>query len=213
MNSSTMRSSSNRPINGFCTIDGAKAVAKRFFEDYDKGNKQRLDNVDVCPIIIEVYKAFNQFYTPSGEDVKSYHRVLDGNGDGQVTYQDIEDICIRYLCGGQSQENREVIKRAAKPRYTPEVEQRLNVARRLFKRFDTDGSGQLKENEIANLLVATYEEMGIKGVTVSAEDVEIWLDMADSNRDGGVSLEEYEQVVIKSLIKMGIKVENEQMVI
>ncbi len=55
--------------------------------------------------------------------------------------------------------------------------------------------------------------MGIKGVTVSQEDIEIWLDMADSNRDGGVSLEEYEQVVIKSLIKMGIKVENEMMVI
>lgn len=61
---------------------GAKAVAKRFFEDYDKNRKGKLENVDICPIIIESYKAFNQFFTPNGEDVKSYHRVLDGNGDG-----------------------------------------------------------------------------------------------------------------------------------
>ena len=55
--------------------------------------------------------------------------------------------------------------------------------------------------------------MGIKDIHVSEEDIEIWLEMADSNRDGGVSLNEYEQLVINSLIKMGIKIENDNMVI
>lgn len=33
----------------------------------------------------------------------------------------------------------------------------------------------------------------------SETDVKIWLDMADTNTDGSVSIDEYEDLVIKSL--------------
>jgi len=36
----------------------------------------------------------------------------------------------------------------AKKIYAPEVEAKLDVARRLFKQFDADNSGYLDENEI-----------------------------------------------------------------
>ena len=49
--------------------------------------------------------------------------------------------------------------------------------------------------------------------TPSKEDVDIWLEMADSNHDGQVELEEYEDIVIKSLTKAGIKVFEDHMVI
>lgn len=41
----------------------------------------------------------------------------------------------------------------------------------------------------------------------SADDVKIWMDMTDENRDGKVTLEEYEAVVIRSLQKAGFKIE------
>jgi len=49
-------------------------------------------------MIVEAYKSFNQLFTPSNQDMKSYFKVLDRNGDGVVSYQDIEELCVRYLC-------------------------------------------------------------------------------------------------------------------
>ena len=97
-------------------------------------------------MITESYKSFNSFFTPSSEDIKAYYRVLDRNGDGTVTYGDIEELCIRYLTGKQTVTNvssvDEKVKKAGK-KYATDVEAKLDVARRLFKRFDRDGSGHL----------------------------------------------------------------------
>ncbi|EGR34209.1 hypothetical protein IMG5_020730 [Ichthyophthirius multifiliis] len=218
-NSQTLRSSGYHTQSGLTDLEGAKAVARRLFDNYDKGRKGKLDNVDCVPMIVESYKSFNQFFSPSGEDIKSYHRILDRNGDGVVNYQDIEDLCVRYLCGGVGQTTTqrqtgqdERIKRAAKPQYAPEVERKLDVARRLFKRFDRDGSGHLQEDEIAGLLKATYEEMGMQNFTPSQEDVRMWLQMADTNSDGSVCIEEYEELIIRSLRNAGIKIEKQSIV-
>nr|2NCO_A Chain A, kDa calcium-binding protein [Tetrahymena thermophila]2NCP_A Chain A, kDa calcium-binding protein [Tetrahymena thermophila] len=101
---------------------------------------------------------------------------------------------------------------SSKPKYNPEVEAKLDVARRLFKRYDKDGSGQLQDDEIAGLLKDTYAEMGMSNFTPTKEDVKIWLQMADTNSDGSVSLEEYEDLIIKSLQKAGIRVEKQSLV-
>jgi len=71
-------------------------------------------------MITEAYKSFNSFFTPSSEDIKAYYRVLDRNGDGAVTYGDIEELCIRYLTGKSTVTNvvgEEKVKKAAK-KYT-----------------------------------------------------------------------------------------------
>ena len=41
--------------------------------------------------------------------------------------------------------------------------------------------------------------MGLKNFEVSEIDVKVWMQMSDSNSDGVVSLEEYENVILKSL--------------
>ena len=46
----------------------------------------------------------------------------------------------------------------------------------------------------------------------SAGDVKIWLDMADTDRNGQVNLEEYENLVLKSLQNAGFKIENKNIV-
>ena len=87
------------------------------------------------------------------------------------------------------------VKRSAKPAYNADVEKRLDIvkkldmffvfcvliyffilkARRLFKRYDTDGSGYLNDNEVVGLIKDTYAEMGMKNYAPSSEDVRIWL--------------------------------------
>jgi hypothetical protein len=89
----------SRLINsGLADLEGARAVARRLFDTYDRDRDTNIDNVEVVPMIIDVYKAFNRVFSPSRGDIESYIRILDRNGDGKVTLQDIEDLCVRYLC-------------------------------------------------------------------------------------------------------------------
>lgn len=49
--------------------------------------------------------------------------------------------------------------------------------------------------------------MGMNNIQITQEDVKAWLDMTDTNRDGKVTLEEYEAIILKSLEKAGFKIE------
>lgn len=48
-------------------------------------------------MIVDAYKSFNRVFSPSRADIESYLKVLDRNGDGRVTIQDLEDLCCKYL--------------------------------------------------------------------------------------------------------------------
>ena len=72
---------------------------------------------------------------------------------------------------------------------TRNAHQRLEIARRLFKLFDKNNSGYLTEDEIPNLLEATYKDMGNYNFKATREDVKSYMRMVDANNDGMVSLE------------------------
>ena len=55
--------------------------------------------------------------------------------------------------------------------------------------------------------------MGINDFEPTEDDVRVWIEMADSNHDGSVSLEEYENVILTSLKNSGIKIEDTAMVL
>lgn len=48
-------------------------------------------------MIVDAYKSFNRVFSPSRADIESYLKILDRNGDGRVTIQDLEDLCTKYL--------------------------------------------------------------------------------------------------------------------
>lgn len=48
-------------------------------------------------MIVDAYKSFNRVFSPSRADIESYIKILDRNGDGKVTIQDLEDLCTKYL--------------------------------------------------------------------------------------------------------------------
>jgi Ca2+-binding EF-hand superfamily protein len=76
---------------------GAKNVAKRILDTYDRGSDGVIDSIEVVPMIVDAYKSFNRVFSPSRADIESYLKVLDRNGDGKVTIQDLEDLCVKYL--------------------------------------------------------------------------------------------------------------------
>jgi hypothetical protein len=40
-----------------------------------------------------------QAFKPTSNDLKEYAKVLDANGDGAVSLQDLEALSVQYLCG------------------------------------------------------------------------------------------------------------------
>lgn len=98
---SNQSSTANQPpilINsGLTDRDGARQVARRILDTYDRDRNGVIDSIEVVPMIVDAYKSFNRVFSPSRGDIESYLKVLDRNGDGRVTIQDLEDLCSKYL--------------------------------------------------------------------------------------------------------------------
>ena len=101
---------------------------------------------------------------PTRENLEGLYSVYDGNKDGRVSLEDIVSLASRYL----SFENKKVV-------YTRHVQEKLDVARRLFKMFDTHKRGYLTEKEVPYLLNETYRALGKNDFIASEEDVKSWV--------------------------------------
>lgn len=203
----TFSYSSYSNYGGICDISEAKEAARQLFQKYDNSHRGLIDQSEIGPMLTDTYFAINKGFNASPGDIESYHRALDQNRDGRVTLEDIEALAIKYLVGNKPVVKVEKMKKAGVTRkLTSEAEHRLDVARRLFKRFDTDGSNFIEEKEVANIIKESYKIMGIETYSPSEEDVRVWIMMTDTNKDGRISLEEYEGLVIKSLENAGVKI-------
>jgi EF hand len=69
-------------------------------------------------------------------------------------------LAIKYLVGSYQ----ESPKRAPRRQYSKMVEERLDVARRLFRKFDKDGSGSITEEEVIRI--------SIEGCSVAGRDLQ-----------------------------------------
>ena len=83
--------------SGLTDREGAKNVARRILDTYDRDRNGVIDSIEVVPMIVDAYKSFNRVFSPSRADIESYIKVLDRNGDGKVTLKDLEDLCSKYL--------------------------------------------------------------------------------------------------------------------
>ena len=82
---------------GLTDSEGARNVARRILDTYDRDRNGQIDSIEVVPMIVDAYKSFNRVFSPSRADIESYLRILDRNGDGRVTLADLEDLCNKYL--------------------------------------------------------------------------------------------------------------------
>lgn len=82
---------------GLTDNDGSRNVARRIMDTYDRDRNGNIDSIEVVPMIVDAYKSFNRVFSPSRADIESYLKIMDRNGDGRVTLQDLEDLCNKYL--------------------------------------------------------------------------------------------------------------------
>lgn len=198
-----------------CDLEGAKAAAQKLHTKYAGANGY-IERPNASQILVDLYKGIGKGFDPSQGDVDSYLKALDFNGDGRVNLPDIEFLAIKYLASDgagvypqpKAPANQELLKRGGAGvtrKLTNEAQSRLDVARRLFSRFDADNSKFIDQTEVPNIIIESYKIMGMN-VTPTKNDVENWMLMTDTNKDGKVSLEEFENLVIRSLQKAGVKI-------
>eukprot|EP01015_Nassula_variabilis_P019040 TRINITY_DN3176_c0_g1_i3.p1 TRINITY_DN3176_c0_g1~~TRINITY_DN3176_c0_g1_i3.p1 ORF type:complete len:214 (+),score=72.84 TRINITY_DN3176_c0_g1_i3:66-707(+) len=179
-------------------LDNAKAIARRIFDTYDRDRNGVIDPHEIPAMMSDAYKTINKAFTPSKADVDSYIKVLDRDNDGRVTLPDIEQVVIRFLLGEDygRYSVKDVVRTQAV--YPAVVQQQLDQARRIFQQYDRDRSGYIDEAEIYPMMRDTYKAMGVN-FEPSPSDVQSYMRMTDLNRDGRISLAEYEALVIRSL--------------
>ena len=89
---------------GLTDITGAKSVAKRLLEMYDRDRDGQLSNTEIVPMMTDAYQSMNRRFNPSKQDIDAFFRVVDRNKDGRINYEDIENMCIKYLTTGYLKE-------------------------------------------------------------------------------------------------------------
>lgn len=55
--------------SGLTDIDGAKNVARKILDTYDRDRNGNIDSIEVVPMIVDAYKSFNRVFSPSRADI------------------------------------------------------------------------------------------------------------------------------------------------
>lgn len=92
-----LQESELRYSGGLTDVSGAKLVAKRIFEMYDRDRDGNINNNEVVPMMVDAYQGMQRRFVPNKQDIDCFFKVCDKNRDGRVSYEDIEQLCIKYL--------------------------------------------------------------------------------------------------------------------
>ncbi|KAL4493640.1 hypothetical protein ABPG72_004133 [Tetrahymena utriculariae] len=188
-------------------IEEKLQIAKKLFVQSDKDQNGELDPDEVAVLIINTFEdAGIHGYKPSVQDVKDYMDVVDTDKNGRLSFEEYENYVIScFEKAGLKCDVKDTIFRSSR-RFNPQVELKLDVARRLFAKYDTDKSGELEENEVYGIICDTYRNIGITDFRPTVDDVRMWIQMADTDNNGSVSIFEYENLILSSLEKAGIEI-------
>ncbi|KAL4500424.1 hypothetical protein ABPG72_003375 [Tetrahymena utriculariae] len=87
------------PIGGITDIEGARLVARRLFEQYDKNGSGEITSSEITGMMQDAYKDMGKGFNPTKADTDTFFNVMDFNNDGRVTLQDLEALAIKFLAG------------------------------------------------------------------------------------------------------------------
>eukprot|EP00013_Stygamoeba_regulata_P029875 CAMPEP_0177658046 /NCGR_PEP_ID=MMETSP0447-20121125/16579_1 /TAXON_ID=0 /ORGANISM="Stygamoeba regulata, Strain BSH-02190019" /LENGTH=767 /DNA_ID=CAMNT_0019162581 /DNA_START=66 /DNA_END=2372 /DNA_ORIENTATION=- len=149
-------------------------VLRREFYSYVKPSA---DECNLATISLEAFKkVFTKVlptFTSDGEELEHMYRVLDVDGDGQVSFTELMTLFSTLYKG------------------TPA--QRLEF---LFQAYDMDNSGYLDREELRMLMSKIRK--ALSGSASDEADFALWdraFDSLDTNRDNRLSLEEFREIV------------------
>mmetsp|Transcript_41971 Transcript_41971/g.48678 ORF Transcript_41971/g.48678 Transcript_41971/m.48678 type:complete len:223 (+) Transcript_41971:43-711(+) len=218
----SMRASGYRPSANTNEAETTATIAKRIFGTYDKNKNGEIDLSEIAPMLQDTYRAMNRTLLPSKLDIDSFHRILDRDGNGKVTLEDIQALCNKYLTGDYARvgrysyrEQNELRKSGligGEGQATEEQKQAgssiaqnyLDQARTSFNKYDESRTGYVEKIRLGALLEDTFKAIGITKVFTN-EEVYNFAQTLDPYETGKFTLTIYEKLVLKTLEEAGVK--------
>lgn len=196
--------------------DEARKLAKQMFTYINPQNKPYLDEVEVLELLKLAYKGTSFENSINIEDLAGYMSYYGRESDdGKISYKEFEELVCNLFAGThanipkeQKSLHKEKIREDLKQHLSKIVgkeivENELSSAVRLFNKYDKNKSGYLEEYEIPQILIDTYEAMGVV-YTPTEQDVKNYINMMDLDNDGRISRYEYEIFLLKALEQRGM---------
>eukprot|EP00331_Platyophrya_macrostoma_P011159 CAMPEP_0176411442 /NCGR_PEP_ID=MMETSP0127-20121128/3608_1 /TAXON_ID=938130 /ORGANISM="Platyophrya macrostoma, Strain WH" /LENGTH=503 /DNA_ID=CAMNT_0017791037 /DNA_START=38 /DNA_END=1549 /DNA_ORIENTATION=+ len=168
--------------------------ATKIFEKYDADKSGFLEEDEIPFVLRETYKKIGLNKEVKDQDVKTYIKTLDANGDGKISLDEFIKVLVDNLI-----KNKEKFKAIGTSYKTGGyqrvvVKTELEKARELFDKYDTDKSGYLDFHEIPALLKETNSIVNLNK-PITEEDVHQYLSTFDKNHDNKLSFEEFTKLI------------------
>lgn len=210
-------------------------VTRRLFEYYDKRRTGELGSEAIGDMLKDLYKGIIPNYTPSPSDIEGMRRVFDRNGDGRVTFDDLNSKVSKYLTVenvhsvegyypyakhsielnqnplmfdskfGKQQLPDELTKLYGKVHTSRSLECDMEHARKLFEQYDFNRSRSLERSEILSVIIDTFKLLN-RDTLPSKEDVDLYLAMMEGKGDRKISLLEFETFFLRAAKRRNITV-------
>lgn len=174
-------------FGGLFTPAQCSALAKKLIQIYDGNSDNIIDNMEVCNLMTDTYRSINKDFKPTPTDTVKFSRVITRTSErANITLDDLEKTCLRLFGTeqGQSPQNIhtatqyvftssqapaktsqvqqiEQARRAPRPKW---LEERLDLARKIFRNIDRDNSGHITSDEVYALLMDTCKNLGLNYV-------------------------------------------------
>ncbi|KAM3137374.1 hypothetical protein pb186bvf_010554 [Paramecium bursaria] len=204
----------------------SQAVANLIYQTYNDNYSISTDNNSIHNILSDIYKDLDKQHNEiTEEDIETLHQIMDVDGDGVISMQDLESLCQKYLedyeqfqdnfqfqsppAGPQVKEflsvdNSQILNQSqAKPRYNQRTKKRLEICQRLFHKYQK--FGYVTEKELQGLLFETYQQMGME-FHLTQNDIYSWMKMADKDNDGRMSITDFQDTILDGFIQGGINI-------
>eukprot|EP00825_Cyclidium_porcatum_P025108 TRINITY_DN2738_c0_g2_i1.p1 TRINITY_DN2738_c0_g2~~TRINITY_DN2738_c0_g2_i1.p1 ORF type:complete len:185 (+),score=30.18 TRINITY_DN2738_c0_g2_i1:182-736(+) len=158
-------------FGGLFTIEQCQVLAKKLMQIYDGNNDNVIENMEVCNLMTDAYRAINKDFKPSPTDTVKFSRVITRNSErANITIDDLERTCIRFfgtdpitfqnqnqVISSQYQQftqssikpsqsvktlQVEQVQRTQRPKW---LEERLLLAKKLFNDVNKDQTGCISQ--------------------------------------------------------------------
>jgi Ca2+-binding EF-hand superfamily protein len=83
---------------GLYTREECRQLARRIIEAYDGNKDGKVDTLEMRKMLVDCYRGMKTSISPSAEDNASFVHVLDRQGTGKVSYEDMEAYILARFC-------------------------------------------------------------------------------------------------------------------
>jgi len=192
-------------------ISSAKFIAKELFGTFDQNRSGAIESQEAKGMIIDAYTNINKLLIPKEQDINHYLEIHDHDRDGRLTLADMEQICMKYLCGPNLSGGVNIIDDAAFFSTEAKITGNTRIEKMSGTSYKTSGT----TTRIVNSIHSTRDQLKHELITVYGYDMErIETDLRharsifekyDVNRDGVLDGSEIRQILKDTYQMLGLK--------